>query len=79
MYQTGYNMISFQTRIIKKETEKAICVTSDDLGFMGRYNRDIWLPKSQISITEMTGAWEGTFNIEVPIWLARDKDMLDEN
>lgn len=58
-------LYDFNAKIVR-ETDKAIQVTDDDLRF-------IWLPKSQCEI-EMRK--DGTADITLPEWLAKEKELL---
>jgi hypothetical protein len=51
---------------IIRETEEAILVSDSEV--------EAWLPLSQIEIIEDRGA--GVVLLELPIWLAREKDLI---
>jgi hypothetical protein len=61
--------VEFHGRVIR-ETEDAILFRADDWQEDG--SDDTWLPKSQISIVHEKDA---EVEIEIPEWLADDKEM----
>lgn len=61
--------ITFTGKIIR-QTDMAIMFRADDWQPDG--SDDTWLPKSQIAVVHRQG---DTVQIEIPEWLADDKDM----
>jgi len=61
--------LTFKGRIIR-QTDMAILFRADDWQEDG--SDDTWLPKSQTSIVHEKGA---EVEIEIPEWLADDKEM----
>ena len=61
--------LTFTGRIIR-QTDMAILFRADDWQPDG--SDDAWLPKSQIAVIHRTG---DKIQVEVPAWLADDKEM----
>lgn len=64
--------VTITTRL-KKETDKAIAIV-DERDVDGP-EKLIWLPKSQIEY-EASGHIEGAITVEIPEWLAKEKELV---
>lgn len=65
----NHNIIELLVQV-KRQTDAAIMVAGD----IGKKQKDIWLPKSQIEIDSVDE--KGFAHIQIPEWLAEDKGLI---
>ena len=69
--ETGNNAVCELLLYVHYKTKNAICVSET-----GERNKAVWLPVSQVDISELRGGGPNDYVVVLPQWLAYEKGLI---